>query len=123
MRSSSLPAPIVRSAKLGLLSVLVMTCLSMLLPSASLAESRRASFHPCGSIPSLTSWSIKAKRVSCRRARRVVRAYVSAYIENPDGTTKDVRGFHCRLSGYYGDGAYYRCSAGGHRVVRFARGG
>lgn len=82
----------------------------------------RASFHNCGDIATLTSWDITAKRVGCRKARQVVRAYNSAIGEG-GGPTQDVLGFHCKVVGYYGDGGIYSCAASGHRIVRFQRGG
>jgi hypothetical protein len=104
-----------------LVSLLFMVLL--IAPAAPAATTPlRASFHECGDMPSLTSWDIRAKRVMCSEAKQVVRAYVAA-VGRGGGFTKDVRGFHCKISGYYGDGAYYRCAAPGHRVVRFTRGG
>jgi hypothetical protein len=82
----------------------------------------RASFHDCGDIATLNSWGITAKRVGCRKARRVVRAYNSA-IGKGGGFTQDVLGFHCKVVGSYGDGGIHRCAASGHRIVRFQRGG
>jgi hypothetical protein len=82
----------------------------------------RASFQNCGDIPTLTSWDITAKRVGCPMARQVVRAYNSAIVGGSE-PTQNVLGFHCSIAGYYGDGANYRCTAAGHRVVRFSRGG
>ncbi|HEV2856899.1 MAG TPA: hypothetical protein VGW80_00670 [Solirubrobacterales bacterium] len=97
---------------------------ALLAAPAAPAESRAraASFHACGDIPHLTTWDIRAKRVKCGKARRVIRAYVAAVGRN-GGFTQNVLGFHCKISGYYGDGAYYRCASSGHRVVRFTRGG
>lgn len=100
----------------GLLLVVLLTA------PETRALTRLARFHNCGNIPALTAWDIRAKRVTCHRAKRVVHAYVSA-VGGDGGSTQDVLGFHCRISGYYGDGAYYRCAAQGHRVVRFTRGG
>lgn len=91
------------------------------LPSVA-APTSLASFHDCGDIPSLTTWDVRAKRVGCVKAKKVARAYVAA-VGGTGGSTQDVLGFHCKISGYYGDGAYYRCAAGGHRIVRFTRGG
>jgi hypothetical protein len=86
------------------------------------ATSNRANFHRCGDIPALNTWDIRAKRVGCQKAKRVARAYNLAL--SPEGSsTQDVMGFHCKISGYYGDGAYYRCATTGHRVIRFTRGG
>jgi hypothetical protein len=82
----------------------------------------RAGFHGCGDIATLNSWGITAKRVGCHKARRVVRAYNSA-IGNGGGFTQDVLGFHCKVVGSYGDGGIHRCSASGHRIIRFQRGG
>jgi hypothetical protein len=82
----------------------------------------RASFQDCGDVPSVNSFGIEAKRVRCREAKRVVRAYNSAVSEG-GGFTKDVLGFHCKVAGLYGDGGIHRCAAKGHRIVRFARGG
>jgi len=110
-------------SKMTVLLALAATLALLVAPSTSAgSDPLRADFHGCGSIPSLTSWSIKAKRVSCERARKVVRAYVSAMIEGGD-STQDVLGFRCKLTGYYGDGGNYRCGAPGHRVIRFSRGG
>jgi hypothetical protein len=86
------------------------------------AASSRASFHKCGEIPALSTWDIRAKRVGCHKARRVARAY-NLSLGPESSSTQEVMGFHCKISGYYGDGAYYRCAATGHRVVRFTRGG
>jgi hypothetical protein len=86
------------------------------------AASHRAGFQRCGDIPALNTWDIRAKRVGCHKAKRVARAYNLA-LGPEGGSTQDVLGFHCKISGYYGDGAYYRCAATGHRVVRFTRGG
>lgn len=82
----------------------------------------QASFHDCGDIPSINSYDIRAKRVRCREAKRVVRAYGSA-VNDGSGFTQDVLGFHCKVVGLYGDGGIHRCAAKGHRVVRFSRGG
>jgi hypothetical protein len=100
--------------------LLLIALLNPLPTDAALA--RLASFHGCGDIPSLTTWDIRAKRVGCAKAKKVARAYVAAVGGN-GGPTQDVLGFHCKISGYYGDGAYYRCAAEGHRIVRFTRGG
>ena len=106
----------------GLLALVAAATLSLAPSAPAKVDPFQADFHGCGSIPSLTSWSIKAKRLSCQRARKVVRAYVSAMFETGD-STQDVLGFHCKLTGYYGDGANYRCAAPGGRVIRFSRGG
>jgi hypothetical protein len=102
------------------------TCLLLIAilnpPPTDAAHVRLASFHDCGDIPSLTTWDVRAKRVGCAKAKKVARAYVAAVGGN-GGSTQDVLGFHCKISGYYGDGAYYRCAAEGHRIVRFTRGG
>lgn len=84
--------------------------------------SLRASFHDCGDVPQINSYDIRAKRVRCREAKRVVRAY-SAAVSEGGGFTKDVLGFHCKVVGLYGDGGIQRCAAKGHQVVRFLRGG
>lgn len=84
--------------------------------------SLRASFHDCGDVPQINSYDIRAKRVRCGEARRVVRAYHAAVSEG-GGFTEDVLGFHCKVVGLYGDGGIQRCAAKGHRVVRFLRGG
>lgn len=95
---------------------------SVFFPPITGAASSRASFRDCGDIPAFNTWDIRAKRVGCHKAKRVVRAYNLAL--GPEGSsTQDVMGFHCKISGYYGDGAYYRCAAEGHRIVRFTRGG
>jgi hypothetical protein len=104
----------------ALIGGLLLTVLSI--APETRAVTRLASFHDCGDIPTLTTWDIRAKRVTCHKAKRVAHAYVSA-VGGDGGSTQDVLGFHCRISGYYGDGAYYRCAAQGHRVVRFTRGG
>lgn len=82
----------------------------------------RANFHDCGDVPQINSYDIRAKRVQCGEAKRVVRAYNAAVSEG-GGFTKDVLGFHCKVVGLYGDGGVQRCAAKGHRVVRFLRGG
>jgi hypothetical protein len=66
--------------------------------------------------------NVRAKRVKCAKAKRLVHAYVAA-VGRDGESTQDVMGFHCKISGCYGDGAYYRCAASGHRIVRFTRGG
>ena len=105
---------------LGCLTLIAVFMFAMAAPVP--AAPLRASFQKFGNIATLTSWSIKAKRVGCPKAREVVRTYVSAIIEGSE-PTQDVLGFDCRVVGYYGDGANYRCTAAGHRVVRFSRGG
>ena len=102
-------------------SCLLLIALLNPLPAAA-APTRLSSFHGCGDIPSLTTWNIRAKRVGCAKAKKVVHAYVGA-VGRDGGFTHEVLGFHCKISGYYGDGAYYRCAAEGHRIVRFTRGG
>lgn len=82
----------------------------------------RASFHDCGDAPAVNSYDIRAKRVRCREAKRVVRAYDAA-VRQRGGFTQDVLGFHCKVVGLYGDGGIQRCAAKGHRVIRFLRGG
>ncbi len=82
----------------------------------------RASFHNCGDIATINSWGITAKRVGCHKARLVVRAYNSA-IGKGNGFTQNVLGFHCTVVGTYSDGGIHRCTASGHRIVRFQRGG
>lgn len=95
--------------------------IALLTPIAHAASSR-ASFLACGDIPAMNTWDIRAKRVGCHKAKRVARAYNLA-LGPESSSTQDIMGFHCRISGYYGDGAYYRCAATGHRVIRFTRGG
>jgi len=106
------------------------TCLALLgstlavlaLAAPAPAERLGATFHDCGDVATTNSFGIEAKRVGCPLAKRVVRAY-NAAIGGNNGFTHDVLGFHCRLSGGYGDGGLHRCTASGHRVVKFARGG
>ncbi len=98
------------------------TGVTLVLAASAAGAPLRASFHNCGDIATLTSWEITAKRVDCPKARQVVRAYNSA-IGNGSGSTQDVLGFHCKVAGSYGDGGIYRCTASGHRIVRFKRGG
>ncbi|HEU5063008.1 MAG TPA: hypothetical protein VFT79_07640 [Solirubrobacterales bacterium] len=102
----------------GLLaSLLVALCVAPATASAPL----RADFHNCGDIPPLSSWDIRAKRVGCTKAKQVVRRFVETKGSN-DVSTQDVLGFRCKTSGSYYDGAYYRCTASGRRVIRFTRG-
>jgi len=115
--NSYLPPKLTALAALVVLSAVL---LGMVTPNAQ--SSLRAEFQNCGSIPSLTTWSIKAKRVGCHLARRVVRVYVTTYIENSDDKNQTVLGFSCSSAGYYGDGGLYRCNAD-RKVVKFARGG
>lgn len=107
----------------SILACLVST--AVLLPmivAAAVAAPSHTDFQKCGDIATLTSWDIRAKRVGCPKAKQVVRAYNSAIAEG-GGPTQDVLDFHCKTVGNYGDGANYRCTAKGHRVVRFSRGG
>lgn len=106
----------------ALLACLLLIALFAPSRSPAAAPATLASFHDCGDIPALTTWDIRAKRVGCVRAKRVAHAYVAA-VGRDGGSTQDVLGFHCKISGYYGDGAYYRCTGKGHRIVRFTRGG
>lgn len=106
------------AAAFAALTLLLLVLASM--PPKAIARS--ASFHNCGDIPSLTAWDVRAKRVKCGKAKKVVHAYVAA-VGREGGYTQDVMGFHCKITGYYGDGAYYRCASSGHRIVRFTRGG
>jgi hypothetical protein len=105
---------------LGCLTLTAVVVFAIAMPTA--AASSRAGFQSCGNIATLTSWDIRAKRVGCPKARQVVRAYNSA-IAGGSGPTQDVLGFHCKIAGYYGDGANYRCTAEKHRIVKFSRGG
>jgi hypothetical protein len=105
----------------GFLSCLLLIAL-FVPPATHAASTELASFHDCGDIPALTTWNIRAKRVECGKAKMVVHAYVAA-VGRDGGSTHDVMGFHCKISGYYGDGAYYRCAGQNHRVIRFTRGG
>jgi hypothetical protein len=93
----------------------------MIAATAAAAPSHTG-FEKCGDIATLTSWDIRAKRVGCHKAKQVVRAYSSAIAEGGD-STQEVLGFLCKTAGNYGDGANYRCTAKGHRVVQFSRGG
>lgn len=105
---------------LGLVLAIALLVLTPMSPARAMAL--HADFKKCGNIPSLTTWDVRAKRVGCDKAKQVVRAYVAAL--SPEGSaTQDVLGFHCKISGGYYDGAYYRCTAAGHRVIRFTRGG
>lgn len=91
-------------------------------PAAGSGSLRSVPFKKCGSIPSLTTWQVEAKRVGCTRAREIVHAYVRGSLEEGE-TNGEYGAFHCRLSGTYGDGGLHRCSAKGHRVIKFSRGG
>lgn len=98
------------------------TAVTLAVTASATTAPLRASSHNCGDIATLNSWGITAKRVGCRKAKRVVRAYNSA-IGQGGGFTQDVLGFHCKVVGSYGDGGIHRCVASGHRIVRFQRGG
>ena len=105
------------------LACLMSTAVLMLMIAATTAAApSHTDFQKCGDIATLTSWNIRAKRVGCHKAKQVVRAYNSAIAAEGD-STQEVLGFLCRIAGSYGDGATYRCTAKGHRVVRFSRGG
>lgn len=106
----------------GLVSVVV-ACLCLLSSSTSArAPSLLASFHDCGDLQTINSYDIRAKRVDCSRAKRIVRIYNRVANETGD-FSHIVLGFRCRVVGHYGDGGIQRCAAEGHRVVRFLRGG
>lgn len=106
---------------IGAVIAATLVLVAILTPIAH-ATSTHADFQRCGDIPALNTWDIRAKRVGCHKAKRVARAYNLAL--DPEGSsTQNVMGFHCKISGYYGDGAYYRCAATGHHVIRFTRGG
>lgn len=107
----------------NILACLTSTAVLMLVIAATAAAAAsHTDFQKCGDIATLTSWDIRAKRVGCHKAKQVVRAYNSAIGEG-GGSTQEVLGFLCKTVGNYGDGANYRCTAKGHRVVRFSRGG
>jgi hypothetical protein len=101
--------------------LMLATAVTLAVAASATTAPLRANFHNCGDIATLNSWGITAKRVGCRKARRVVRAYNSAI--GKGGFTQDVLGFHCKVVGSYGDGGIHRCAASGHRIVRFQRGG
>jgi hypothetical protein len=112
----------IRRTSTALVAILLLTAALTTAMAPAAPDPLRADFHNCGDIPALTTWDVRAKRVSCRKAKRVVRAYNAAL--GPEGSsTQDVMGFHCKISGGYYDGAYYRCAAAGHKVIRFTRGG
>lgn len=96
--------------------------LMFVLAATTAAAPSHTGFQKCGDIATLTSWDIRAKRVGCPKAKQVVRAYNSAIAEGGD-STQEVLGFLCKTAGNYGDGANYRCTAKGHRVILFSRGG
>ncbi len=102
-----------------------LVALAVCVPSVASGSAQHAGqFQKCGNILPLTSWGVEAKGVGCTRAREVVRGYVRGTLEDGEaGSTGDVGAFHCRLSGTYIDGGLYRCTASGHRVIKFSRGG
>ena len=107
----------------SILTCLMSTAVLMLVIAATAAAvPSHTDFQKCGDIATLASWDIRAKRVGCPKAKQVVRAYNSAIAEGDD-STQEVLGFLCKTAGNYGDGANYRCTAKGHRVVKFSRGG
>jgi hypothetical protein len=107
----------------SILACLMSTAVFLLVIAATAAAApSQTDFQKCGDIATLTSWDIRAKRVGCHKAKQVVRAYNSAIAEG-GYSTQEVLGFLCKTAGNYGDGANYRCTAEGHPVVRFSRGG
>ena len=97
-------------------------------PSSSHAVSadgmvQLASVRECGAIKGgINASNIKALRVSCGKARRVVRSFLRQ--ARTDGEfDREVRGFHCKTIGSFGIGGGYRCAAKGQRVIRFITGG
>lgn len=107
----------------GILAYLTSSAVLMLVIAATAAAApSHTDFQKCGDIATLTSWDIRAKRVGCHKAKQVVRAYNSAIAEG-GGSTQEALSFLCKTVGNYGDGANYRCTAKGHRIIRFSRGG
>ena len=96
--------------------------LSSAVPVASAEIVPLASFHSCGDLTSVNSYDLKAKRVGCGKARSVVSTYMHA-VQEGGGLNREVSGFRCKPTGYYGDGAYYRCGNRGHRVIKWVAGG
>jgi hypothetical protein len=123
VRMTPMRAVTQKRRRAGILACLMSTAVLMLVIAATAATApSHTDFQKCGDIATLTSWDIRAKRVGCPKAKQVVRAYNSAIAEG-GGQTQDVLGFRCKTAGNYGDGTNYRCTAKGHRVVRFSRGG
>jgi len=80
--------------------------------------SLRATYRKCrpprGFFPGGAVGNLRAKRTSCKVARRVSSV---VYSDRPT-----YLGFRCRVVGSYGDGGIWRC-VNGAKVIRFKKGG